>query len=89
MAYVIAAPCIADYSCVEVCPVDCISPRIEEAGFGNAEQLYIDPRLCIDCAACVEACPVLAIYPEEKLPPKWERYAQVNRSYFTDDGQNL
>lgn len=84
MAYVIAAPCIADYSCVEVCPVNCISPVPAEAAFEDAEQLYIDPDTCIDCAACVEACPVLAIFEASKLPGKWRNYAQINREYFAE-----
>ena len=55
MSYVIAAPCVADYSCVEVCPVDCISPMPDESGFEAATQLYINPELCVDCDACREA----------------------------------
>ena len=82
MAYVIAAPCIADYSCIEVCPVDCISPRPNEQAFEDAEQMYIDPDVCIDCAACEEVCPVLAIYEEAKLPHKWQHYAGVNKAFF-------
>ena len=83
MAYVITAPCVADYSCVEACPVDdCISPGPDDGNFGNTEQLYIDPKACIDCAACVDACPVLAIFPDDKLPEKWQHYAQVNKDYF-------
>ena len=84
MAYVITAPCVADYSCVEVCPVDCISPGPEESDFDNAEQLYIDPERCIDCAACVEACPVLAIYEADCLPAKWQHYEAVNKEYFQE-----
>lgn len=82
MAYVITAACVADYSCLEVCPVNCISPGPEEQEFDNAEQLYIDPKRCIDCAACVEACPVLAIHEASCLPKKWEHYEVVNREYF-------
>lgn len=82
MAFVIAAPCIADYSCVEICPVDCISPRAEDQGFDDAEQLYIDPVRCVNCGACVDICPVLAIYEEGCLPDKWRHYAAVNREFF-------
>ena len=34
MAYVIAEPCTGtkDTACVDVCPVDCIHPRKDEAG---------------------------------------------------------
>ena len=84
MTHVIAAPCVADYSCVEVCPVDCISPRPDEIEFETAEQLFIDPEVCIDCGACIDVCPVLAIFPAELLPDKWSHYATVNRDYFKD-----
>jgi NAD-dependent dihydropyrimidine dehydrogenase PreA subunit len=55
MAYVIAEPCIGtkDTACVDVCPVDCIHPRKDEAGFEAETQLYIHPDECIDCGACV------------------------------------
>jgi NAD-dependent dihydropyrimidine dehydrogenase PreA subunit len=82
MPYVITAPCVADYSCLEVCPVDCISPGPDDGHFDNTEQLYIDPNACIDCGACVKVCPVLAIYEADSLPGKWQHYADVNREYF-------
>jgi ferredoxin len=84
MAYVIAAPCVADYSCVEVCPVGCISPRPDDPGFDTAEQLYIDPRRCIDCAACVSACPVGAVFHAARLPVRWRGYSRVNADHFAD-----
>lgn len=82
MAYVIAAPCVADYSCVEICPVNCLSPGSEDSDFEQVEQLYINPDECIDCSACVDACPVKAIYKKELLPKKWQHYADVNAHYF-------
>ena len=82
MPFVIAAPCVADYSCVEVCPVDCIAPGPHESGFDEAEQLYIDPARCIDCGVCAAVCPVTAIYSAESLPPRWAHYGEVNRAYF-------
>ncbi|MCB2013427.1 MAG: 4Fe-4S binding protein [Sphingobium sp.] len=85
MTFVIAAPCVADYSCVDICPVNCIGPGPEEQGFDDAEQLYIDPVKCVDCGACVDACPVLAIYEEASLPDRWKHYAKVNRDYFHRD----
>jgi len=47
--YIIAEPCVGtkDTACVDVCPVDCIHPRKDEAGFEAAEMLYIDPDVCI------------------------------------------
>jgi NAD-dependent dihydropyrimidine dehydrogenase PreA subunit len=88
MAYVITAPCVADYSCVEICPVNCISPAPDDANFDGAEQLYINPDICIDCAACVEACPVRAIYKKELLPEKWQHYAEVNAQYFANAAES-
>jgi len=82
MAYVITAPCIADYSCLEICPVNCISPGPDSEKFASAEQLYIDPDVCIDCGACVKVCPVLAIYEAGALPEKWRHYVDLNRDYF-------
>ena len=84
MAYVITAACVADYSCVEICPVDCISPGPDEPGFEDAEQMYIDPARCIDCAACVEACPVLAIFEDDCLPVPMRHYTEINRQYFAE-----
>ncbi|MFK8021911.1 MAG: ferredoxin family protein [Pseudomonadales bacterium] len=85
MAYVISAPCVADYSCLEVCPVNCISPGPTDKRFSHTEQLYINPDVCINCGACVEACPVLAIYEDDNLPLKWHHYIEINRQYFTQE----
>ena len=82
MSFVIAAPCVADYSCVEVCPVNCISPNPDQDAFNAAEQLYIDPTRCISCGACVGVCPVLAIFDAKSLPGKWRHYEQINQDYF-------
>jgi NAD-dependent dihydropyrimidine dehydrogenase PreA subunit len=84
MAYVIAEPCIGtkDSACVDACPVDCIHPKKDEAEFGNATQLYIDPQECIDCGACVPVCPVSAIFALDDLPTQWAEYAAKNAEYF-------
>lgn len=84
MAYVINEPCIGtkDTSCVDVCPVDCIHPTVDEPDFATAEQLFIDPEECIDCDACVEACPVDAITPLEQVPAEWEPYIELNAAYY-------
>ena len=82
MTYVIAAPCIADYSCVDICPVDCIAPHPSDSQFDTAEQLYIDPVKCVNCGACVDVCPASAIYEKSELPAKWTHYAEINRLYF-------
>jgi ferredoxin--NADP+ reductase len=66
-----------------VCPVDCIHPTPEEAAFGDARQLYIDPLVCIDCGACVTECPVDAITPDYKVPTGLERAVSENAAYFS------
>ena len=84
MTYVIAEPCIGtkDTACVDVCPVDCIHPRKDEAAFETAEMLYIHPDECIDCGACEPACPVLAIFTEDDLPEQWKNFTQMNADYY-------
>jgi NAD-dependent dihydropyrimidine dehydrogenase PreA subunit len=86
MAYVIAEPCIntKDTACVDVCPVDCIHPRKDEAGFALAEMLYIHPDECIDCGACVDPCPVDAIFAEEDVPTAQVSFVEINKVYFKD-----
>ena len=84
MAYVITEPCIGtkDAACVDVCPVDCIHPRKDEATFEAAEMLYIHPDECIDCGACVPACPVEAIFSLDETPGKWGHYISANAGYY-------
>jgi NAD-dependent dihydropyrimidine dehydrogenase PreA subunit len=82
MTYVIAGACIADYSCVEACPVDCIHPMPDETGYATTEQLYIDPKSCIDCGACVEACPVDTVFPADDLPDRWAHFKAINEEHF-------
>ena len=84
MAYVIAEPCIGtkDTACVDVCPVDCIHPRKDEAPHESATQLYINPTECIDCGACVPVCPVTAIFALEDLPEKWQAFTATNADYY-------
>ncbi len=65
MTHVITSLCLRDSGCVEVCPVECITP-------GNPQEewpmFYIDPDTCIDCGACVPECPYAAIFPEDEVP---------------------
>jgi NAD-dependent dihydropyrimidine dehydrogenase PreA subunit len=84
MAYVICEPCIntKDTACVDVCPVDCIHPRKDEAEFQTAELLYIHPDECIDCGACVPACPVEAIFTLDEVPEKWKNFIQINAEHY-------
>jgi NAD-dependent dihydropyrimidine dehydrogenase PreA subunit len=82
MAYVITGDCTKDEKCVEVCPVDCIHPRKDEAKFAEVTQLYISPVECIDCGACVPVCPVSAIFALDDLPEKWASFTKLNADYF-------
>ncbi len=95
MTFVIAEPCIGtcDTSCVEVCPVDCIEgpitvDDIKEIQLGGdtatlaAIQLYIDPEICIDCGACEPECPVEAIFEEDDVPSKWDKFTKLNADHF-------
>jgi len=69
MPRVITNLCLRDSSCVEVCPVDCISPGepIEEY-----PTFYIDPDACIDCGACEVECPNSAIFELSEVPVDYE-----------------
>ena len=88
MTYVIAEPCVntKDTACVDVCPVDCIHPRKDEADFEKETILYIDPEVCIDCGACVPACPVAAIYDSaDSTPPSQKELIDANAVYRAGD----
>jgi ferredoxin len=67
---------------VDVCPVDCIHPRKDEATFADAEMLYIHPDECIDCGACVPACPVEAIFARDEIPGKWTAFIRTNADFY-------
>jgi len=84
MTYVIAEPCVntKDTACVDVCPVDCIHPRKDEAEFESFNMLYIDPEVCIDCGACEPACPVQAIFPADLVPEQWKHYTEINADWY-------
>ena len=86
MSYYITDPCIGtkDTACVDVCPVDCIHPRKDEAAFLAATILFIDPDECIDCGACVPACPVVAIYAEDDVPESQRAFVQINEVWYKD-----
>jgi ferredoxin len=84
MPFVITDPCIhtKDTACVDVCPVDCIHPRKDEAEFEQATMLYIHPVECIDCGACVPACPVAAIYDAPESTPASQKQLVEANSVF-------
>ena len=84
VAYIICEPCVGtkDTACVDVCPVDCIHPRKDEAEFQSTDMLYIHPDECIDCGACVPACPVEAIFALDETPEKWTNFSPVNAQFY-------
>jgi ferredoxin len=69
MTHIITSLCLRDSGCVDVCPVECISP-------GNPAGLwptyFIDPGACIDCGACVPECPFNAIFPQDEVPSAYK-----------------
>ena len=81
---VITKPCIGvkDAACVVVCPVDCIHPTPDEAGFADAEMLYINPDHCVDCGLCVEECPVDAIFLDDDVPADWADFIERNAAHY-------
>ncbi|MHB8633947.1 MAG: 4Fe-4S dicluster domain-containing protein [Thermoplasmatota archaeon] len=84
MTRVITSKCIGtkDTSCVDVCPVDCIHPKKDDADFANQQHLFINPDECIDCGACEPACPVSAIFPDDEVPEGEKKYTEINKAYF-------
>ncbi len=84
MPHYITATCIGvkDASCVDVCPVDCIHPRKDEADFANVDMLYIDPETCIDCGLCIDECPVDAIFNDDDLPDEMQDFIGRNAAYY-------
>jgi ferredoxin len=92
MPFIITDPCIdtKDTACVDVCPVDCIHPRKDEAEFAAANMLYIHPEECIDCGACVPACPVAAIYESIDATPSHQKdLIEANAIYRLGDADAM
>jgi ferredoxin len=68
MSHIITSLCLRDNGCVEVCPVECITPGDPSSKWPT---FYIDPGSCIDCGACVPECPYNAIFPEDEVPSRY------------------
>ena len=67
MAYLITDTCTKDELCVEACPVDCIHPKKDEAGFEETPQLYVSPDECIDC---------------DEAPAELAHFAAINAAHY-------
>jgi ferredoxin len=65
MTHVITSLCLRDNGCIDVCPVECITPGIPAKEWPT---FYVDPATCIDCGACVPECPYSAIFAADEVP---------------------
>ena len=76
MAHVIIGKCLGERygACVDVCPVEAMHYGMHE----GACMMVIHPETCIDCGACVPECPTEAIFLDEDVPPKWDKYIKLN-----------
>lgn len=66
--------CTGCYSCVNICPKDCITMKQAETGFFIPE---ISQSMCINCGQCEKACPVIHM-PEVSI--ETAAYAIKNRN---------
>jgi NAD-dependent dihydropyrimidine dehydrogenase PreA subunit len=82
MAYVITDTCTKDALCVDACPVDCIHPKKDEAGFDETAQLFVNPADCIDCGACVPVCPTSSVFPLDELPAELAAFTEKNAAHY-------
>lgn len=56
--------CSGCYSCVNICPKECISIKRDEEGFGYPT---IENDKCINCDLCEKVCPVINTPNNEKI----------------------
>lgn len=66
--------CTGCYSCVNICPKNCIT-MISIDGFLHP---VIDESLCIKCNLCINTCPVrnpIPLNPEKKIPDAYGAYS--------------
>lgn len=52
-----ASVCVGCGACVQICPKNCISMKMDEKGFWAP---VVDSTLCVQCGLCQKACPVLS-----------------------------
>lgn len=56
--------CSGCYSCVNICPKECINIKIDDEGFGYP---LIDSNKCINCNLCEKVCPIINNPKTEKI----------------------
>jgi len=81
LTFVITKPCIGvkDASCLDVCPVRCISTT------DDADMYFIDEEACINCTYCEPVCPVNAIFDEFKMPSDQREFIRTARDFYKDN----
>ncbi len=83
MAFVVTDACTKDFICASECSTYAIHPAsADEAGAGEATQVYINPDECIDCGNCVTVCPSGAIFSSDELPADKADFAEKNAAWF-------
>lgn len=63
--------CSGCHSCLNICPVNCISMKIDEEGFWYP---YVDSSKCIDCHLCEKRCPILNDMSNQNNPKAYACY---------------
>ena len=79
---VITDKCIKDMLCISVCLRKAIHPKMDEAGYADVKQLFINPKKCLSCGSCVAACQSGAVFAIEDLPEELNHFAAINAAYF-------
>lgn len=74
--------CIKDMRCVAACIRRAIHPTLDEPGYAEATQLYINPERCIGCGACASACLNGAIVAPGDSPAQLSECAQADAWYW-------
>jgi NAD-dependent dihydropyrimidine dehydrogenase PreA subunit len=79
---VISDRCIKDMRCITRCVRKAIHPAEGDPGYGDAKQLYINPKRCIGCGSCMIACQSGAIFSLEDLPEPLRHFAELNAAWY-------
>ena len=55
---------------------------IDETGYDDVKQLFINPKKCTSCGSCIAACESGAIFAIEDLPEELSHFAEINAAYY-------